>query len=438
MKTGKFKQRDLQKKPVTYVVDRDYEKSDKRSLRYIRSIIEKIMPDPNDMDILLMILASAMTGDSTKDQFSLFFLGEGSNGKSLLMEVMKVGFDEYILELGSDTFIKGNQKRDKILNSLIIHKYVRKAWVNEFNEGQIDGPVYKAFMDGKLHTCSLFADGMNAVYHEAKLVSTANMFPSMVLDGGTKRRTEGITGYSKFVDTEDEVDEDNHIYLKDKTILSKIAADTKLIIDLIVEYTVKMHEGETIDLHKNKNMVETRARILNSNDNMTDFVDSQLVRTKNEKDKISKEDMHERFKEFKPKSLITLKQFIAALNQIDEKIGYGERQRNSSGTRGGWYGVKFKDSDDNVFDDDNTESDDDAFDKGVDKSDKRIHANPFLQGECDKYKKKCEQLQAKVKELEKLLKKDDSGSESESEDEKPAVKAKVAKKKITPKKENRS
>jgi hypothetical protein len=233
------------------------------------------------------------------------------------------------------------------------------------------------------------------------------------------------------------VDEDNHIYLKDNTILSKIAADTKLknaIIDLIVEYTVKMHEGETIDLHKNKNMVETRARILNSNDNMTDFVDSQLVRSKNEIDKISKEDMHERFKEFKPKSLITLKQFIAALNQIDEKIGYGERQRNSSGTRGGWYGVKFKDSDDNVFDDDNTESDDDAFDKGVEKSDKRIHASPFLKAECDKYKKKCEQLEAKIKKLEKLLKKDDSDSESESEDEKPAVKAKVAKKKITSKK----
>jgi hypothetical protein len=297
---------------------------------------------------------------------------------------------------------------------------------------QIDGPVYKAFMDGKLHTCSLFADGMNAVYHEAKLVSTANMFPSMVLDGGTKRRTEGITGYSKFVDNEDEVDEENHIYLKDKTILSKIAADIKLknaIIDLIVEYTVKMHEGETIDLHKNKNMVETRARILNSNDNMTDFVDSQLVRSKNEKDKI----MHERFKEFKPKSLITLKQLIAALNQIDEKIGYGERQRNPSGTRGGWYGVKFRDTDDNVFDDDNTESDDDAFDKGVDKSDKRIHASPFLKAECAKYKKKCEQLEAKIKKLEKLLKKDNSDSESESEDEKPVVKAKVAKKKTVAK-----
>jgi phage/plasmid-associated DNA primase len=420
MKTGEFKKRKLAKKPVTYVIARNYEKSSNKEIKYLLKFFTKIFPDKDDLDILFLMLAKALTGDSTEDQSSLFMLGNGSNGKSLLMSVIANAFGEYVQQLGSETFVKGNSKQEKILNQFLINVYIRIAWINEMSDKLIDDAMFKDFVDGWIKTTSLYKDGQNVIKHLAQAWSTANSLPKFLADGGMKRRVDAITGPSKFVDDEDDVDEEKHVYLKDKSLLSKII-ESKLnaVVDLVVTYSIRLYDGEKIETNKNQNMKATRDEIISANDTMSDFIETHLTFTDNADNQISKNAMLKRYKEYKDKSLITVNQLVSSLRESSSKIVYNPNPRNKDGPRGVFVGVKFNDM---QGDDDD---DDDEFDKGVDKSDKRIRANPFLQAECDKYKKMCEQLQTKVKELEKLLKKDDS--DSESEDEAPV--AKVPKKK---------
>ena len=112
-----------------------------------------------------------------------------------------------------------------------------------------------------------------------------NRFPKLLLDGGPKRRIDALTGKSKFVDNVEEVDESKFRYLKDKDLISRYASNDEMlnaIVFVICEYSQMLANGEKIDTLKNENMKSTRDDILNSNHNMTDFIDSKLIITNDE------------------------------------------------------------------------------------------------------------------------------------------------------------
>jgi phage/plasmid-associated DNA primase len=94
--------------------------------------LKKIHEFKDDLEAVLLLAGSAITGDSRKDQTTLFAIGEGSTGKSVFMELLCACLGKYVFELKNDTFEAGNANMDKLLNSFLIHRYIRIAWVNEF------------------------------------------------------------------------------------------------------------------------------------------------------------------------------------------------------------------------------------------------------------------------------------------------------------------
>lgn len=57
-----------------------------------------------------------MTGNAPKKQYSLFLLGKGGAGKSLILNMLKICFQDYIFQLEEDTLSINNTKQDRILN----------------------------------------------------------------------------------------------------------------------------------------------------------------------------------------------------------------------------------------------------------------------------------------------------------------------------------
>jgi phage/plasmid-associated DNA primase len=157
MRTGRLLKRYIEKTPVTYVIDRNYTKprndpKRKKDVKLIMEVFAKIFPVEDDLTIFLLIIAGALTGDSTKDQLSLFWGGEGSNGKSILTTIIQICFGDYIQALGPETFVKGNPKQEKMLNQFLINLYIRLAWINEMSDKAIDESVFKNFCDGVIRT----------------------------------------------------------------------------------------------------------------------------------------------------------------------------------------------------------------------------------------------------------------------------------------------
>ena len=364
------------------------------------------MTNPEDLDILMMIIAGSLTGDSTKDQNALFMLGDGSNGKSLFLDLIQYAFGDYVQILDKQTFEKGYSKQEKILNQFLINVYIRIAYINEFSDRPIDTTIFNFFCDGKITTTSLFKDGQNTILHKAKAVCAMNMFPKIILDGGSKRRIDAITGHSIFKDYQNEVDESKHIYLKNKEMSSRFMRDDGIlnaIVYVVVKYSIRIANREKINTCKNENMKSTRQEILNSNDSMKDFLDSQLIITNDQVDNVSKNSMLKHYKLFNEKSMITLNQIIAELKKAS--IVYNSNIRNQDGTRGCFIGVQLK----TVNDNDNDNDDDDVnpckFIKSVDKA-KYVRAEEYkkIKDDLDEARNYILELEMKLKlELEKQI-----------------------------------
>lgn len=75
---------------ITKVINHNYKQTTKEQQDwFINEYIRKIYPNNDDLNCVLSIFGSALTGKSTKDQDIIFFLGEGSSGKTTLFDITR-------------------------------------------------------------------------------------------------------------------------------------------------------------------------------------------------------------------------------------------------------------------------------------------------------------------------------------------------------------
>lgn len=72
------------------------------------NFLEDILPNKNDRDYLMMFISMALTGFNPYETFTIF-TGNGRNGKSKLMELIRITFGDYYGSAGSKLLTKRNQ-----------------------------------------------------------------------------------------------------------------------------------------------------------------------------------------------------------------------------------------------------------------------------------------------------------------------------------------
>ncbi len=92
LKSLEFKKRVIGINYVNLYIKRDYKTSSQSQFNKLYSIINKIYPKKEDLEAILFILGSAITGKATNLQKLLFLLGRGSSGKSTIMNLTEVLF----------------------------------------------------------------------------------------------------------------------------------------------------------------------------------------------------------------------------------------------------------------------------------------------------------------------------------------------------------
>merc|ERR1712127_315922 len=234
-------------------------------------------------------------------QTNFFMFGKGSSGKSLIMKLIKLSIECYMIEFKNDTFSKGNNKQDKIFNSLLINNLCRIAWINEMDDKKIDDSIFKSFCEGVLQTTSLFKDGSNDFKHTCKLISTMNEIPSIKIDSGTSRRIIAYNPLSKFTDDKNEIDEDKYIFKKDDTIVNKFENSDELLnglFKIISNYSFK-YINDKNHYKMPESLEQAKNDIVQSNDTIGNFLDKYIKITQCKDDKISSELLFSTFKEDK-------------------------------------------------------------------------------------------------------------------------------------------
>lgn len=393
IKENVFKERDTTHY-ITKVIQRNYNKSSEESRNKLMTIIKRIYPDEEDMRTILMIYGSGLSGKSTLDQDMLFTMGTGSGGKSTMLEITKLSLTSvYFMELKSDIFSTSASEKNKLLNSYLSNPQILLTWINEFSTERIDISLFKNFVEGKCNTTRLYNEESCTFDHKSKILSTSQNFPNIQIDTGTMRRIKAITCKSKFVDDVSEVDESKNIYLKDYTILETIRESDELLngwIDILVESSTRYMNGEKIKY--TKNFTDSKDIVIASNDYIQDFIDSNLILTNDEKERIGKKEMHMKFSLCNPNRHLKELDIITALKE--KGVKYDKGIRSKTGVRGCFCGVLFKDE--NKLDCDDPFENEQVFKdiksnmmikRAFDKNEKLNDTNKLLKNEMNKLRK---------------------------------------------------
>ena len=344
IKTDTFLKRDGTQY-ITKCINREYKKSTKKQRELIiKKCIQQIYPDEDDRECMIGIIGSALTGQSTKEQDMLFNIGEGSAGKSVLMEITKESLEIYFIELKSDVFSTTSSEKNKLLNTYQEDKQILISWINELSAERIDISLFKSFVEGKCTTTKLYKEKVFGFHHKSKIIATSNEMPNIKIDSGTKRRIRAFTHKSKFVDDIKDVNEEKNIYLKNKDLVKEIKSQKLLDawIDILVEKAHKYINGEK--LKYSKNFEETKDLVIDSNDYIKDFIDSKLIIIKKDDleyslSRIGKREMHMLFSEMYPNKHLKELDIIVSLKL--KKIEYNKDIRcPKDHVRGCFMGVK--------------------------------------------------------------------------------------------------
>ena len=360
LKTHEFKQRDIKKHFISKYINRDYIKSTPANRATVMKLIEKIYPDKKDLECLIHILGSSLSGLTLADQEIVFLLGQGNSGKSTIMKTTSLSIECYFKELQSNVFSQGNSKIDKILNSYCNDSQVRISWINEMEGKKIDDTLFKKFCEGELQTTKLFKENQHLVKHYSKCMVTSNEMPNFRVDTGMTKRIKAYTHQSKFVKSANEVNESEHIYLEDSNFLFKMNNETMLNawIDILAAACKLYIAGQKTVF--TDNFKDTKSDILSGNDFFQDFIDSSLIVTTIDKERISKESMRKSFLAKYPDKHMTVSQVMTSLR--DKGLVYNSKYRCNN-VQGCYVGVKYRNG---FVDEDEDEYKSDPLDRGTD------------------------------------------------------------------------
>ena len=337
---------------VTEVINRKYIKPSERYTKRILKELSKIYPTKEDLKTVLSIFGSALSGKSCKDQDILFLKGEGSAGKSTLLELTKKGLtDVYFMALPSNFFNVDNRDINKHMSKYLAHPKILISWINELKDSKIDTSLFKTFVEGQILFTQLFKDGTVDMTLCSKIISTLNVFPNIGMDSGSMRRIKAYQHESFFTEKTEDVDEDKHIYLKDKSLLEKLSTDKYLNawIDILVDNASEFLNGTPIVY--TKHFDDARLEIIDVNDKYQDFINKKLVITNNDEDRIDKTVMIDAYLLMHHnKFTISAGTMISQLKE--RKIKYSCDLRQAGCSKGCFIGVKFKTDDEDVSDND--------------------------------------------------------------------------------------
>ncbi len=148
---------------------------------------------------------------------------------------------------------------------------------------KINDTLFKKFCEGELQTTKLYQENQHMITHYSKTIITSNEMPNFRTDSGMSRRMKATTHEAKFTKNKKDVNEDEHIYLEDADLISKITSDTMLNawFDILAKKCKRYLAGEANEF--TENFKNTKSDVMSGNDYFQDFIDCKLSITNDDK-----------------------------------------------------------------------------------------------------------------------------------------------------------
>lgn len=331
---------------INYVPYNENDPKWHKTAEEIRAFFKTIFPIPDLEKYMWEHLASTLIGENKNQTFNVYH-GSGSNGKSIITDLMSATLGEYkgIVPIGlvTEKRVSIGQTSDEILKL----KGVRYAVMQEPSKGQKlnEGKMKELTGGDPIQARGLFLESEVFESQFTLVVCTNNLFDIESTEDGTWRRVRRVVYPSKFIDDGEEYHGDNiYIFKKDKDLKDKIR--TQEFAEVFASMLAKI-AFETEGIVSECNYVLDASRSYRkSQDNIAAFIEERIEKTGNPKDRIMKTVVAEEFKRWMQQNFgsgRTMPKATELYECLDAKF--------SECTKKGWLGVKLI-SEENDDDDD--------------------------------------------------------------------------------------
>lgn len=287
---------------ITYSTKNDYYKWTERSA-YTQDILkffEQIFPNPVVRKYFISALCTCVTGE-TNEQKLYILNGEGSNGKSKVMDLMSLALGDYYMSCPITVITKKRGNSNETSPEKVRMRGRRCGVFQETDDGEkLNVGVMKEFTGGdKVLVRDLFkgSNDMIEFKPQMKYFLTCNQLPTVPSnDDGTWRRLRVLEFVSKFTD---KPTKENHFPI-DKKLNEKLQRWAPTFISYLVHLYLTEYKNKELE-----DPIEVSAstdKYKMENDFFAEYLNDKLVITGTTTDKIGTENMWEHFKEWYKKS----------------------------------------------------------------------------------------------------------------------------------------
>ena len=208
---------------MNYIPMNEFTAEQREQLAFIKDFFVKIFPDPELRTYVQRLLASCLEG-TNREQCYYTFIGEGSNGKSVLINLCEITFGDYFTTLQTTVLTRKRPESGSANPEIIVIKNKRFISMQEPDEKEpINTSRMKQFSGEDLIEARGLYQDQQKFRATGKLFMMTNKLPPInSMDYGTWRRVRAVPFKSKFV-SQDHPDwgKPNH-FLKDKEYEKKL------------------------------------------------------------------------------------------------------------------------------------------------------------------------------------------------------------------------
>jgi P4 family phage/plasmid primase-like protien len=268
---------------VTKSTGRNYIKYDENNPTYaaiyaeIRTFMTQIFPEEELCRYMWEHLASALIGIKREQAFNIY-KGSGSNGKSILTELMSLGLGDYKGTVPVNLITDKRSAIGGTTSEIIALKGVRYAVMQELSAGAIlNEGIMKEITSATepLQGRALWCESETFI-PQFSLVVCTNVLPKIKsYEDGTWRRMKVTEFMSKFI-TEGEIHyhDNDYVFPKDKTLKEKLKNWAPAFIGMLVNIASKTM-GEVLDCHQ---VVASSNKYRESQDCLSKFINTNIIK----------------------------------------------------------------------------------------------------------------------------------------------------------------
>lgn len=266
----------------------------KRTSEDILSFMEKLFPIPELNRYMWDHLSSCLIGVNRNQTFNIYF-GSGSNGKSMLTDLMSATLGEYKGTVPVTLVTRDRNTIGGTSSEVAQLKGIRYAAMQEPSKGaKLNEGVMKELTGGDpIQARALYAASETFVPQFNLIVCLNNLFDIESNDDGTWRRVRRVDFLSKFVDNcEEYTDDTKFVFPKDKSLKEKLPIFAPVFASMLVKRAF-----ETNGIVEDCEIVLTASNSYRKGqDLIASFVNETIVKTRVLTDKVGKAGLSEAFK----------------------------------------------------------------------------------------------------------------------------------------------